>query len=169
MEDYEETFNYDYDDNGLTLFLFSILKKLDTASKRSFLAMFLKVIFRGGHSDPLDPASMHVCIDLSEECKLHVESLLENADLIFSDSLSEEQRELYQHVSQIKSFMNLNMTAKGYMEFLNRCNNLARLTGLPFSLEEEYGGLKTWDAWNTASEKAMEDCKEKFGRKSRKK
>ncbi len=60
------------------------------------------------------------------------------------------------------------MTGKGYVELLNTCNHLVQLTGLPFSLDEDYGGLKNWDAWNTAIEKAVEDCKVKFGKGKKK-
>jgi hypothetical protein len=39
--------------------------------------------------------------------------------------------------------------------------NLARKK-LPFSLDEDFGGLKRWEAWNNGIEKAIEDCEIKF-------
>jgi hypothetical protein len=169
MEDFEETFNYDYDDESLNMFLYHILKKLDVSAKRRFSAMFLDALGVNNQRDPSDPTTRHVRIQLSKDCKSRVNELLEHADIIFFHILNKKQRKLYSHFSGIEFFLKYGMTGTGYIEFLNACNSLARLTGLPFSLEEEYGGLKTWDAWNAAVEKAIEDCKVKFGRKGNKK
>jgi len=53
-------------------------------------------------------------------------------------------------------------TPRGYFEFLNLCHHIVSLTELPFSLDEKFGGLKSWEAWNNAIDKAIEDCKIKF-------
>lgn len=169
MEDFEETFNYDYDDTSLTMFLFYILKKLDVSTKRDFLAMFLEGIMGKDERSPFDPATIHVSIQLSKECKSRVRQLLDHADIIFYQTLSKKQKELYSYFSEIKMFMEHGMTDVGYIEFLNACGSLVKITDLPFSLEEDYGGLKTWEAWNTAIEKAIEDCKLKFDKKRKKK
>jgi hypothetical protein len=57
-------------------------------------------------------------------------------------------------------------TPKGYVEFLNLSHHLVRMTGLPFSLEDDFGGLKSWEVWNNATDRAMEDCKIKFSWKN---
>ncbi len=65
----EETFNYDYDDESLTMFLFFIIKKLDVSAKRHFLAMFLEAMGTNNQRDPLDPSTRYVHIRLSKECQ----------------------------------------------------------------------------------------------------
>jgi hypothetical protein len=161
----EETFNYDYDDDeSLNMFLFFIVKKLDVSAKRHFLAMFLEAMGINNQRDPLDSSTRYVRIRLSEECKYRAKELLEHVEMIFFHILPARQEELYQYCLRLRDMLDYDMTGKGYIEFLNTCNHLVRLTGLPFSLEEEYGGLKTWEAWDNAIENAVEDCKTRFGR-----
>jgi hypothetical protein len=167
MEDFEETPNDSLDDEALNMFIYYIIKKFDVSAKQNFLAMFLDAMGISNRRYPFGTMTS-AYVELSMECKSRVNELLEFADIIFFHTLSKKQRDLYNHFSGIRIFLEHGMTGRGYIELLNTCNSLSRLTGLPFSIEEKYGGLKTWDAWNNATDKAIEDCKVKFGRKRKK-
>ncbi|MBL8092414.1 MAG: hypothetical protein JNJ43_18925 [Anaerolineales bacterium] len=88
---------------------------------------------------------------------------------MFFQTLSKKQRELYNLFTAIKFFVKFDLTGERYIDLLNSCNKLARITDLPFALEDKYGGLKDWDTWNKAIEKALKEGRKKFSRRRKKK
>jgi hypothetical protein len=155
-------------EESLEMFVFYLFRKLDAVAKRMIVSMFLDIIGVCNRSNPYGLGPRRPIVELSSESKSYVSDLLEHADMIFCRSLSKRQRELYNHFSTIRIFMKNELTLRGYIELLNTCNSLTRLTCLPFSIDQKYGGLSNWDEWNGAIEQALESGREKFGRKKRK-
>ncbi len=152
------------DNTSLDTFLFYIIKKLDANSKRFFISTFLEVMGAKDRRDPFGMGSRVVRVELSKDSEHNTKELAELSEIIFFRALSKKQKELYNLISIIKFFSGKIVTAQGYIDLLNSCNTLARITGLPFSLEDKYGGLKDWDEWNSAIEKALKEGRKKFGR-----
>jgi hypothetical protein len=153
-------------EESLNMFFLYLIKKMNSSIKRELLAMFLDSMGAKDRSYPYGMGSRKIVIELSSDCKSHIEDLVDFADMILFRTLSKKQRELYNYFSTIRYLSRREtMTGNGYVELLNACNSLARLTGLPFSVEEQYGGLKDWDEWNNAIDKAIKESREKFGRK----
>jgi hypothetical protein len=68
------------------------------------------------------------------------------AESIFFDMLQPLQEELYRLYPNVRKMLENGTTGNGYIEFLKMWNRLMEMTGLPFFLEEDFGGLKNWGA-----------------------
>jgi hypothetical protein len=162
MDESDENFNYEYDDRSLDMFLAFLITHLDVVAKRRLVSVFLEVMGTSNQRHPLDRNTCYVRIGLSDESRSRARMFLEHVESIFFHILPPQQEELYQCCINFRDTLENDMTGNGYVEFLKMWNRLIEMTGLPFSLEEDFGGLKNWDAWNDAVEKAMENCKTKF-------
>ena len=162
MDDPEDTANYEYDDRSLNMFLAFLISRLDVVAKRRLVSVFLDVMGTNNQRNPLDRNTCYVRIGLSDESRSRARMLLEHVDSIFFDILPPQQEELYQCCVNFRIMLENDMTGKGYIEFLKTWDRLVAMAELPFSLEEDFGGFKNWDAWNAAIEKATENCKIKF-------
>ncbi len=112
--------------------------------------------------NPLDASKSYIGVRLSDESRNRARGLVDNVETIFFYILPPKQEELYRYSINLRDMLDYDTTPKGYVELLNLCQHLVQMTGLPFSLEEDFGGLNSWDAWNNAIEKAIEDCKIRF-------
>ena len=162
MEPSDETFDYDHDDQSLNMLLSLLIRRLDIAAKRHLVALFLDMMGTTEKRNPLDASKSYIGVRLSDESRHRARELVEHVEMIFFYVLPAKQEELYRYCINLRDMLDHDTTPKGYVEFLNLCHHLVRMTELPFSLEEEFGGLKTWEEWNNAIEKAIEDCKIKF-------
>jgi hypothetical protein len=155
MDNSENDRNQDQEGNVLDLFLFYVIQKIDTNTKRKFLSMFLDKLAE----DPQNmfpPPRPGVCIYLSEESKAYLENFLDGVDIVFTNMLDKPQKQIYYNIAGVKLMARIGMIEKGYISFLNACKTLEGLTGLPFSLDEDFGGLSNLDAWDTAVDEAVE-------------
>jgi hypothetical protein len=109
-----------------------------------------------------EPDISQAGIYLDQDTKKRVESFLQTVDGLLWEVLLPELRTIYDGLRVIRMFTDYGMTIPGYVEFLNACHDLVKLTDLPFSLDEEFGGLKNWDDWNSAIETATEKARKRF-------
>ena len=98
-------------------------------------------------------------IYLEKEEKDRVDTFLLSVDHLFWTTLSRKQRKIYNAYQAIQMFSEHGMTVEGYLQFLDCIRELIVLTGLPLSLEADYAGLGSWDAWNAVSDRAFESIK----------
>lgn len=158
----DEAFDYDYDDQSLNMLLSLLIRRLDISAKRHLVALFLDSMGITEKQNPLDASKSYIGVRLSNESRNRARQLVENVEMIFFSILPPKQEELYRYSINLRTMLDYDTTPKSYVEFLNLCQHLVQMTGLPFSLEEDFGGLKSWEAWNNAIEKAIEDCKVRF-------
>ena len=102
---------------------------------------------------------VQIGVILDKDEKSRISRFLGSIDCVLWEILSPEQRIIYENQRCIKMFADYGMTLDGYTTFLNACHEVAQLTDLPFSLEEDFQGLKTWDAWNDAVDLAIEKAR----------
>lgn len=162
MEPSDETFDYDYDVQSLNMLLSLLIRRLDISAKRHLVALFLDSMRITEKQNPLDASKSYIGVRLSDESRNRARELLEHVEMIFFNILPPKQEELYRYSINLRDMLDYDTTPKGYVEFLNLCQHLVQMTGLPFSLEEDFGGLKSWDAWNNAIVNTIEDCKTRF-------
>lgn len=158
----DESLDHDYNDQSLNIFLSLLIQRLDIAMRRRLVALFLEMMGSAEKRNPLDASKSYAGVPLSEESKYRARGLVEQVEMIFSEILPPKQEELYQKCINLRETLGHDTTPEGYIDFLNLCHHLFQLTRLPFSLEEDFGGLKTWEAWDIATEKAVEECKQKY-------
>jgi hypothetical protein len=162
MEPSDETFDYDYDDQLLNMLLSLLIRRLDISAKRHLVALFLDSMRITEKQNLLVASKSYIGVRLSDESRNRARELLEHVEMIFFNILPPKQEELYRYSINLRDMLDYDTTPKGYVEFLNLCQHLVQMTGLPFSLEEDFGGLKSWDAWNNAIVNTIEDCKTRF-------
>ena len=162
MEPSDETFDYDYDDQLLNMLLSLLICRLDISAKRHLVALFLDSMRITEKQNLLVASKSYIGVRLSDESRNRARELLEHVEMIFFNILPPKQEELYRYSINLRDMLDYDTTPKGYVEFLNLCQHLVQMTGLPFSLEEDFGGLKSWDAWNNAIVNTIEDCKTRF-------
>lgn len=162
MEPSDETFDYDYDVQSLNMLLLLLIRRLDISAKRHLVALFLDSMRITEKQNPLDASKSYIGVRLSDESRNRARELVEHVEMIFFNILPPKQEELYRYSINLRDMLDYDTTPKGYVEFLNLCQHLVQMTGLPFSLEEDFGGLKSWDAWNNAIVNTIEDCKTRF-------
>jgi hypothetical protein len=162
MEPSDETFDYDYDDQSLNMLLSLLIRRLDISAKRHLVALFLDSMRITEKQNLLVASKSYIGVRLSDESRNRARELLEHVEMIFFNILPPKQEELYRYSINLRDMLDYDTTPKGYVEFLNLCQHLVQMTGLPFSLEEDFGGLKSWDAWNNAIVNTIEDCKTRF-------
>lgn len=155
MDNSENDRNQDQEGNILDLFLFYVIQKMDANTKRKFLSMFLDKL-ADDQQDMFTPPKPGVCIYLSEESRAYLDNFLDGVDIVFSNMLDKPQKQIYYNIAGVKLMARIGMTEKGYISFLNACHALQDLTDLPFSLDEDFGGLSNLDAWDTAVDEAVE-------------
>lgn len=162
MDISDENFDYEYDDQSLNMLLSLLIRRLDISAKRHLVALFLDMMGITEKRNPLHASKSYVGMPLSTESKDRARELVEHVEMIFFYILPPKQEELYRYCINLRDKLGHDSTPSGYIEFLNLCHHLVRLTGLPFSLDEDFGGLQSWEAWNNAIDQAIEDCKRKF-------
>lgn len=102
-----------------------------------------------------------VGIYFEKEEKDRVDSFLSTVNHLLWLTLSKKQRKIYDLYQVVQMFRDHGMTVNGYLNFIEATNELMILTGLPFSLEADYAGLGSMEAWSSVSDKAMEAAKPK--------
>lgn len=80
-------------------------------------------------------------------------------DLFLFEALPPKLRKVYEIAHSLESYRGFGWTPKGYIGFLNNCACLKEITGLPFSLEENFGGLPSRETWNEAVEASIRNWK----------
>jgi hypothetical protein len=91
----------------------------------------------------------------AEEERLN--SFLEIIDLFLSHALPPKLREVYDiaHSLEGRVAAGFGWTPEGYIEFLSDCARVKEITGLPFSIDKDWGGL-SWEDWDDAVAKVVE-------------
>lgn len=107
-------------------------------------------------------------IYLEKEEKERVETFLIHIDHLFRLTLSEKQRKIYDAHKATQIFKDNGMTIKGYLEFIRMTKELTALTGIPFSLEDDFAGLDSLREWDAVVSKAFEAARGEQKRKKRK-
>jgi hypothetical protein len=106
-------------------------------------------------------------IYVEKEERDRVDAFLTQVEHLFWSSLSAQQRSVYDAYRSLRTLGGQGMTIKGYLEFMRASKELTVLTQIPFSLEADYAGLGSWDAWDAAVTKAFKAAKSKQKRKTR--
>src|SRR5690242_7133415 len=131
-----------------------LIRRLDIAAKRHLAALFLDRTGTTEKRNPLDASKSCIRVTLSDESRHRARELVEHVEMIFFYILPPKQEELYRYYVNLRNMLDHATTPKGYVEFFDLCQHLVQMTGLPFSLDEDFGGLKSWEAWNNDIDKA---------------